>query len=307
MIAADGTIRQRHEQHFLALVFELRAQVDPHGPDLDIDLLLFEEVAPGAHLTELDPQRQVGVREIHIGEPVRVWTTCSAVYLWHQDTRFSSNTRDHTSPAPLDAAVIPLVNHTPLGALSTYSAPAANDLAVHTLSGDVALSVIVNVMAPPVGFWMIIWTAQQVLVEISVAVVGIASHTPFFTTLDGRVSGEFVMVSVYSASGYHTTSMKTFNCTKCGECCKRVDLIPPLQHLAGDGGRCMHLQENNDCAIYETRPKWCSINGAYDFVREIMTLDQWHQANYGACVALQARAAANTDRPQQSPSQIPTT
>lgn len=101
-----------------------------------------------------------------------------------------------TSPEPLDDTVSPLLNQTPFGTLSTYSAPADKLLALYTVSGDVALSAMVNVNAPAVGFWITSCTMQQSLVERSVALVGMASHVPRFAMFDGRARGEFVMVSV---------------------------------------------------------------------------------------------------------------
>lgn len=59
--------------------------------------------------------------------------------------------------------------------------------------------------------------------------------------------------------------MTTFNCTKCGACCK---LIPDVVLLSLDlpiapSGGCGHLTENNECAIYDTRPEVCSVERTY--------------------------------------------
>lgn len=74
-------------------------------------------------------------------------------------------------------------------------------------------------------------------------------------------------------------SEKTFPCTGCGACCKRVDrliiahgidkmtpedpLSFPYKH--DETGKCEMLLPDNNCAVYEDRPLICSIDrtGAY--------------------------------------------
>lgn len=52
-----------------------------------------------------------------------------------------------------------------------------------------------------------------------------------------------------------------FNCWQCGACCKLVpDFLLAQNNLprAPNGG-CGHLDENNLCKIYDTRPDICSV------------------------------------------------
>ena len=44
-------------------------------------------------------------------------------------------------------------------------------------------------------------------------------------------------------------------CNKCGACCKDIRWIYP--ELADETGRCRHLTDDNECAIYGDRPYHC--------------------------------------------------
>lgn len=48
----------------------------------------------------------------------------------------------------------------------------------------------------------------------------------------------------------------SFNCTKCGACCRRAFLLPGFPFPVGPDGACSKLV-NNQCSIYETRPDVC--------------------------------------------------
>lgn len=50
-----------------------------------------------------------------------------------------------------------------------------------------------------------------------------------------------------------------FPCTKCGACCRRVRTVDPNWPVKADGKSCIHLQDDNTCGIYETRPPICRI------------------------------------------------
>jgi uncharacterized protein len=75
--------------------------------------------------------------------------------------------------------------------------------------------------------------------------------------------------------------MTKFNCTGCGLCCKLVGgtikllkeaqksgvELTPIQkevvdfpHKTLDDGSCEHLNKDNSCAIYETRPDICKVD-----------------------------------------------
>lgn len=54
----------------------------------------------------------------------------------------------------------------------------------------------------------------------------------------------------------------SFNCNKCGACCKFIKFVIP--ELAKEDGSCKHLDENNLCGIYEDRPFLCRVDAVYD-------------------------------------------
>lgn len=54
--------------------------------------------------------------------------------------------------------------------------------------------------------------------------------------------------------------MSDFPCTGCGECCKKI--LGRLVEIgfAEEGGQCKHLQEDNSCGIYDSRPDECRMD-----------------------------------------------
>lgn len=75
-----------------------------------------------------------------------------------------------------------------------------------------------------------------------------------------------------------------FPCTKCGLCCKHLELIPQLKHFDLENGRCMHLTDNNLCDIYEKRPDICNVNKMYElqFCNQ-MTENEYIKINMECC------------------------
>jgi hypothetical protein len=54
----------------------------------------------------------------------------------------------------------------------------------------------------------------------------------------------------------------SFNCTRCGACCRRVDRAVPLGFPAdfvGPTGDCVNLAPDGTCLVYEQRPDFCRI------------------------------------------------
>ena len=59
------------------------------------------------------------------------------------------------------------------------------------------------------------------------------------------------------------TDTGEWHCTECGACCKLMHLVPELAFFDRGDGICMHLDDDNKCGIYETRPKRCRIEEAF--------------------------------------------
>lgn len=68
--------------------------------------------------------------------------------------------------------------------------------------------------------------------------------------------------------------MADFECEKCGLCCKKIN--------------CMHLTENNLCAIYDTRPLVCNVDEGYKvFFAKVMSRKEYDIMNQKVCKTLQ--------------------
>lgn len=78
-----------------------------------------------------------------------------------------------------------------------------------------------------------------------------------------------------------------FLCTACGACCLAVNLHPELRHLASIGGRCRHLNLDNRCDIYETRPDACRQGVAYERYGKGMSREDWDRLSNECCIFLQ--------------------
>lgn len=78
-----------------------------------------------------------------------------------------------------------------------------------------------------------------------------------------------------------------FPCERCGICCKHIDLILQLKQFDSGSGRCIHLMNNNLCAIYDNRPDICNIEKMYDLVyRNHMSEDDYLRLNIEGCKEL---------------------
>lgn len=80
-----------------------------------------------------------------------------------------------------------------------------------------------------------------------------------------------------------------FKCDKCGECCRNLHLSEIYADLDRGDGVCKYLQ-GNLCSIYETRPRKCRVDDAYDALfAGTMTKEQYYQLNYESCHLLKRK------------------
>ena len=78
--------------------------------------------------------------------------------------------------------------------------------------------------------------------------------------------------------------MTKFSCNGCGACCRRVYLIPDFPEPLKEDGSCEHLQEDNSCGIYETRPLICKIDDFYDkHLSGHLPREEFHRMNAELC------------------------
>lgn len=76
----------------------------------------------------------------------------------------------------------------------------------------------------------------------------------------------------------------SFNCTKCGACCRRAFLLPGFIYPVKPDGSCSKLV-NNQCSVYETRPDVCR----HGHSREVlgMSSDEYDRLTANLCNRMQ--------------------
>ncbi len=86
---------------------------------------------------------------------------------------------------------------------------------------------------------------------------------------------------------------KNFPCTSCGLCCRLVVNVIP--ELAKEDGSCIHLDDENQCKIYDSRPEVCRVSFAIHRKRvdsgednfSCNTEEEYFKANADVCNQLQ--------------------
>ena len=74
-----------------------------------------------------------------------------------------------------------------------------------------------------------------------------------------------------------------FQCDKCGECCRHLNLSEVYADLHSGDGICQYL-EGNLCTIYNDRPLKCRIEDCYyEFFSDEMTIEEYYKKNYEVC------------------------
>ena len=78
----------------------------------------------------------------------------------------------------------------------------------------------------------------------------------------------------------------TFNCDKCGECCRHMERfidVLPHQH----NGICHFLQDGL-CSIYENRPDLCDFKRAYNHLKDYFTEYEYIENVMRSCEQLKS-------------------
>lgn len=77
-----------------------------------------------------------------------------------------------------------------------------------------------------------------------------------------------------------------FNCSKCGICCKHIDLVDELKQFDKGDGTCIHLV-NNLCDIYKTRPDICRVDFMYETKYSSQySKEEFYKINEAVCESL---------------------
>ena len=74
-----------------------------------------------------------------------------------------------------------------------------------------------------------------------------------------------------------------FQCSKCGQCCKNLQLSSEYTDLDRGDGVCKYL-DGKLCSIYENRPLKCRVDESYEKIfRKVMSLEEYYRLNYESC------------------------
>ena len=80
-----------------------------------------------------------------------------------------------------------------------------------------------------------------------------------------------------------------FQCDKCGECCKHLNLSPLYKDLDRGDGICIYLN-GSLCSIYDRRPLICRVDDCYEtFFKDKMSLEEYYRLNKEMCNKLKGK------------------
>lgn len=80
-----------------------------------------------------------------------------------------------------------------------------------------------------------------------------------------------------------------FECDRCGECCRNLDMSPIYSELHDGDGICRHLK-GNICSIYSERPLMCRVDESYDDIfKDKLSYSEYLQLNYRYCIELKKK------------------
>ena len=81
-----------------------------------------------------------------------------------------------------------------------------------------------------------------------------------------------------------------FKCDMCGLCCKNISGIIELKENDDGTGRCIYLNQNNLCRIFDNRPEVCNTEKMYNNIyRYFMSKAEYDTLNILGCVRLKTQ------------------
>lgn len=82
----------------------------------------------------------------------------------------------------------------------------------------------------------------------------------------------------------------SFQCDRCGECCRHIGVFPFMRKYDRGDGVCVHLTGDNLCDIYDERPDFCDTYKLYERIYSgSMSLEEYERMNEVACQAMKAK------------------
>ena len=87
----------------------------------------------------------------------------------------------------------------------------------------------------------------------------------------------------------HDDSSKSFDCTKCGACCRSIAHIAELKDFDSGDGVCKYLDfATNECKIYDKRPLVCRVDEMFEkYFSSILSKAEFCKLNAKCCNILQ--------------------
>lgn len=83
--------------------------------------------------------------------------------------------------------------------------------------------------------------------------------------------------------------LESFECTKCGACCKSIAHIDELNDYHSGDGVCRHLDiATNECKIYDKRPLVCRVDEMFEkYFSSVLSKAEFYRLNAKCCNILQ--------------------
>ena len=75
-----------------------------------------------------------------------------------------------------------------------------------------------------------------------------------------------------------------FVCDKCGICCQSLKQNDLYKDLDDGTGTCRYFdKDTNLCKIYYNRPEKCNVEAMYKYFRNVMSYEEYINANMESC------------------------
>jgi len=71
-----------------------------------------------------------------------------------------------------------------------------------------------------------------------------------------------------------------FICRRCGYCCQNAGTMYPELAISEENPRCMFLEGNNFCTIYDTRPLCCNARYMVKYLQKTENMPKNDAINY---------------------------
>jgi Fe-S-cluster containining protein len=82
----------------------------------------------------------------------------------------------------------------------------------------------------------------------------------------------------------------SFECDKCGACCRCAAAISKIPELDRGDGTCRYLSDDNTCSIYDERPLICRVDATYEqFYSDTCSRDEYYRVTHECCKLLKQK------------------